>query len=115
MFIRDFASWLKKGGNRCVESDTTEAGIGMRDGMLAADTARVVPSSNMMRYCGDDVESKGMSITVAARLCPEEGSMARTLVPGGKGLLIVGGPSQWSETNRPPLYLIVGYTEGGSR
>jgi len=44
----------------------TEAGVGMRDGMPAADTARVIPSSNMMRYCGDDVESKGMSITVPA-------------------------------------------------
>jgi len=81
--------------------------------MSVADTARVVPLSNMMRYCGDDVESKGMSIMVPARLRPEEGSMARTLVPGGKGSLIVEGPSRWSETNRPPSYLIVGYTEGG--
>jgi hypothetical protein len=83
--------------------------------MSAADTARVVPSSNMMRYCGDDVESKGMSITVPTRLRLDEGSTASTLVPGGKGLLIVGVPSRWSETNRPPSYLIVGYTKGGRR
>ena len=66
-----------------MESGVTGAGLGMRDGMLAADTARVVPSSNMMRYCGDDVGLKGMSITVPSRLGPDEGSMSRTIVPGG--------------------------------
>ncbi len=81
--------------------------------MSAADTDHVVPLSNMMRYCGDDVGSKGMSIMVLARLRPDKGLMARTLIPGGKGLLIVGVPSRWSKTIRPPSYLIVGYTEGG--
>ncbi len=73
----------RKGGRRCVESDETVVGFGMRDGMSGADTARVVPLSNMMRYCRDDVGSSGMSITVPARLRPEDGLVLRTLVPGG--------------------------------
>ncbi len=55
----------------------------MRAGMSADETAREVPSSKIMRYCGDDVGSKGMSITVPERLRPEGESTARTLVPGG--------------------------------
>ena len=66
-----------------MESDKTGAGLGMRDGMLAVNTACVVTSLNMIRYCGDDVGSRGMSITVPARLRPNEGLMPRTLVPRG--------------------------------
>jgi hypothetical protein len=52
--------------------------------MSGADTACVVPLSNMMRYCRDDMGSSGMSITVPARLRPEDGLVSRTLVLGGK-------------------------------
>ena len=50
------------------ESGEAWAGLGMRDGMSLDKTARVVPSSNMMRYWGDEVGSKRISITVLARL-----------------------------------------------
>ncbi len=40
--------------------------------MSAAAMVRVVPSSNMMRYWGEEPGSSGMSITVPARFCPGE-------------------------------------------
>jgi hypothetical protein len=52
---------------------------------------------------GDDVGSKGMSITDPARLRPNERVVSRTLVPGGYGLLMTGVLLRWSETNRPLL------------
>ena len=99
--------WRKK-GRRCVESDDTVVGFGMRDGMSDATNARVVPSLNMMKYCGEVVGSNSMSITVPARLSPEDGLMLRTLVSGGYGSLMAGFLLQCNKTKRPPSYLIVG-------
>ena len=76
--------------------------------MSAVAMARVVPSSNIMRYWGEEPGSNGMSITVPARFCPGEELMSRTCVPGGYGSLMVELSSRWRETKRPPLYLIVG-------
>ena len=66
-----------------MEPGEASVGFGMRFGMSDDGTARDVPLSKTMRYCGDDVGSNGISMTVPARLCPDEGSNARTLVPGG--------------------------------
>ena len=95
------------------ESGEAWAGLGMRDGMSLDKTARVVPPSNMMRYWGDNVESKGISITVLARLQPDGRVVSRTLVPGGYGSLMTGVSSRWSDMKRTLSYLIVGYTEEG--
>ena len=73
----------RNGGRRCVESDDTGRGFGIRDGMSDAGTAREVPSSKMMRYWGDVVESNGISMTVPARVGPVGDLVSRTLVPGG--------------------------------
>ncbi len=84
------------------------ASFGMREGMSAAAMARVVPSSNIMRYWGEEPWSSGMSITVPARFCPGEELISRTRVPGGYGSLMAGLSLQWRETKRPLSYLIVG-------
>ncbi len=47
-------------------SDGVVIGLGIRAGVMAEETKRVVPSSNMMRYCGDDEGSIGMSMTMPA-------------------------------------------------
>ena len=65
----------------------------------------------MMRYWGDKVGSKGISTTVPARLQPDCRVVLRTLVLGGYGSLMTGVLSWWSNTKRPPPYLIVGYTK----
>ncbi len=95
------------------ESGEAWTGLGMRDGMSLDKTARDVPSSNIMRYWGDEVGSKGISITVSARLQPNGRVVLRTLVPGGYGSLMVGASSRWNDTKRPPSYLIEGYTKEG--
>ena len=97
------------------DDDEMAVGLGMRLGMSVDDTEREVPSSKIMRYCGDEFGSNGISMTVPARFCPDDGLTARTLVPGGYGSLIAGLSSRWRETKRPPSYLIVGYTEDGTR
>ena len=95
------------------ESGEAWTGLGMRDGMSLDKTARVVPSLNITRYWGGKVGSKGISITVPARLRPDGRVVSRTLVPKGYGSLMTGASSRWSKTKRPPSYLIVGYTEEG--
>ncbi len=90
------------------ESGEVGTGLGMRDGMSLDRTARVVPLSNMMRYWGGEVGSKEISITVPAKLRPDGRVVSRT-----HGSLMTGVSSEWSDTKRPPSYLIVGYTEEG--
>jgi hypothetical protein len=65
-------------------------GFGISDGMLAAEMERVVPSSHMTRYCGDEAGSRGVSITVPEWVCPEVEYTSNTCVTGGYGLLIAG-------------------------
>ncbi len=69
-------------------SDTDVTGLGIKSGILEAGTERVVPLSNIIRYCGDMDWSNGISITVPARVDRDVGSTSSTLVPGGYGLLI---------------------------
>ena len=79
------------------ESGEAWTGLGMRDGMSLDKTAWDVPSSNIMRYWGDEVGSKGISITVPARLRPNGRVVSRTLVPGGYGWLMAGASLRWSD------------------
>jgi hypothetical protein len=69
-------------------------GLGIRDGMSLDKTAWDVPSLNITRYWGDEVGSKGISITVPARLRPDGRVVLRTLVPGGYGSLMAGASSR---------------------
>ncbi len=64
------------------ESGEAWTGLGMRDGMSLDKTTRVVPSLNMMRYWGDKVGSKGIFITVPARLRPDGRVVSSTLCSG---------------------------------
>ena len=73
-------------------------GLVMRDGMSLDKTAWDVPSLNIMRYWGDEVGSKEISITVPASLRPNGRAVSRTLVPGGYGLLMAGASLRWSDT-----------------
>jgi hypothetical protein len=50
---------------------------------------------------------------MANYMTPVDWLTSQTLVPGGKGSLIVAISSQWSDTNRLPTYFIVVYTNEG--
>ncbi len=89
-------------------SETDVTGLGIRLGILEAGTEWVVLSSNIIRYCGDMDGSKGISITIPVRVDRDVGSTSLTHVPRGYGLLITAVSSQCNNTNRPPLYFIVG-------
>ena len=63
----------RNSGRRCIESNSVTISFGIRDGMLAAKTERVVPLSYMIRYCGDEAGSRGISIMVPEWVHPEVG------------------------------------------
>ena len=46
------------------------------------------PSSNWIKKCGDELGSKGISMTVPTQMCPVIGLTLAKHVPGGKDLLI---------------------------
>ena len=54
----------RNGGRRWEESNVETSGFGMREAIFDAGTNFVVPALNWMRYCGEVVESMGMSMTV---------------------------------------------------
>jgi hypothetical protein len=69
---------------------------------------QVVLLSNIIRYCGNNDRSNGMSMTFPAHVNPIVGLNSSMCVPGGYGLLMSTVSSQCRDTKRPPLYSIVG-------